>query len=434
MADIRPFLGIRYDTHRFGRDISALLAPPYDVLDASDKEALLAAGMENIVAVDLPHVPPKQAGPEEVYADAAARLEAWREDGVVVSERAPALYRYHQTFQHDGRQITRRMLIARLRLEPFGTGRVFPHEQTFPGAKADRLKLMQATRCNLSAVFGLYSDADGVVSHLLTGFPGPADATGMLDGVLNEIWVVSNTGLQAQVTAAMADKNFYIADGHHRYETALTYRDELADELGSLPDEHPANYLMVVLCAMEDPGLLILPTHRVVATPGGFDAAAFAEQIAERFETLLVTDPPQAAPFAASLSKYGRAAIGLYDGSTAKYCVLKPRGDDVLESLAPDKPAAWRRLDVAALHRYLITEVLSPHHLGGADPKIRYLKDAAGAVDLAASEQHAVAFLLQPIDLADLRAVCEAGEVMPQKSTFFAPKLATGLVINPLED
>ena len=176
MADIRPFRGIRYDTGKLGADLSAQIAPPYDVLAEADKAALLARSDRNIVAIDLPHVPPKTPGPDAVYAEAAERLSAWRSDGTLLTETSPAVYRYHQTFTHGGRTFTRHMLAARLRLERYGEGSVFPHEQTFPGPRADRLKLMQATRCNLSPVFAMYTDPKGQVAAALGNAAGAPDA------------------------------------------------------------------------------------------------------------------------------------------------------------------------------------------------------------------------------------------------------------------
>ncbi len=433
MAEIQPFCGIRHNTGQLGRDLSSLIAPPYDVLSAADKTALLAENERNIVAVDLPHVPPKTPGPDAAYEAAAERFRQWRTDGTLVQEPAEALYRYHQTFTHDGNSFTRRMMICRLRLERFGEGRVFPHEQTFPGAKADRLKLMQTTRCNLSPIFALYTDPQGQVAHALGEVPGPCDASGLRDGVMNELWAVRDAGIHATVAAQFQDKNIYIADGHHRYETGLAYRDWLVEQNGPLPDDHPAQYILVVLCAMEDPGLLILPTHRLAAVPSDFDLGRFLADVREHYETTVVDGVDDPAGFVAGLHEYGPGAIGLYAAGNKTYHLLKPRGEDVLASLAPDRSEAWRKLGVSALQRYLLGEVLEPKHLGGQKAKVTYVKDAAGTVDAGAGLDNGLAFLVQPIDLAQMRAVCEGGDVMPEKSTYFFPKLATGLVINPLD-
>ena len=433
MAYIRPFRGIRYDTRKFGADLSAQIAPPYDVLTAADKTALLARSDRNIVAVDLPHVPPKTAGPDAVYAEAAERLSAWRADGTLCTETAPAVYRYHQTFTHAGRTFTRRMLAVRLRLERYGEGSIFPHEQTFPGPRADRLKLMQATRCNLSPVFAMYTDPQGKVAAAWGDSAGEPDATGTIDGVTNEFWAVTDSAILAKVTAAVADRNIYIADGHHRYETSLAYRDWLIETSGPIPADHPANFLLVVLCAMEDAGLLVLPTHRVVELPSAFDAADFLARVGEYFAVSHVEDA-DADRLAESLETKTAGTLGLYLHNPKGFHLLEPRRPDVLETLAPQRKPAWRKLAVAALHRCLIEEILEPHHLGGEPAKIRYVKDARSAIDAAAGPGGGAAFLLPPIELAEMRAVCEAGEVTPQKSTYFFPKMATGLVVNPLDD
>ena len=243
MAQLCPLRGIRYNTHRFGRDLSALVAPPYDVLGEADKAALLGENDRNIVAVDLPHMPPKQPGPDAAYEEAAARLTAWRSDGTLVQDVSETLYRYHQTFTHNGEQITRRMLIARLRIERFGKGGVYPHEQTFPGAKADRLKLMQTTRCNLSPIFGLYSDPDGRVVRALGDFPGPCDASALRDGVMNELWTIGDGGVHAVAAAEFDIQNLYIADRHHSHETTMDNRDRLVVWTGPMAWTHPASHI-----------------------------------------------------------------------------------------------------------------------------------------------------------------------------------------------
>ncbi len=229
MVEVTPFRAIRYDERKLGGDLSDLLAPPYDVLDPADKAALLSRSDRNIVAVDLPHLPPKSAGPPEVYEAAARRLQQWLAEGTLVREATAAVYPYHQIFEHEGRRYTRRMFIACVRLQPFSAGVVLPHEKTFGGPKEDRLALMKATGCQLSAIFGLYSDpADAVGSALASVTASAPRAVGTLDGVENRLWVIDQPQLVDQIVRLMAGRRIYIADGHHRYGTALMYRDWLA--------------------------------------------------------------------------------------------------------------------------------------------------------------------------------------------------------------
>jgi uncharacterized protein (DUF1015 family) len=429
VAEIQPLRAIRYRA----ADLGALVAPPYDILDAPEKKALLARNPRNIVALDLPHTPPKEAGPQAEYAAAARTLEAWLADGTLARDEAPALYVYHQRFAVEGRSYVRRMFFARLRLEPFGSGRVFPHEQTFGGPKEDRLRLMRATRCQLSPIFGLYPDAANRTAAALDAAAQRApDAFADADGVENRLWVVCDPAAIGRVREEMLARAVYIADGHHRYTTALNYRDELASASpgGRLPPEHPAHFVLTVFLAMEDPGALILPTHRVVVDRPGQGADLLAALV-DRFDRLS-TDVKDSATCAAALPANGPQAIGVFDGATGRYTIIRPKDADVLSAVEPGRAAAWRRLSYAILHRYVIDEVLTRRLGGGSAPAIHYVKPLADAVAEARAAR-GVAFLMQPCTMAELRDVCAAGELMPQKTTYFYPKLATGLVINPLD-
>jgi uncharacterized protein (DUF1015 family) len=413
MAEISPFAAIRYRFDRAEGDVSALLAPPYDVLDAEHKEALLGRHRRNIVAIDLPHVPPKQAGPPQVYEQAAQTLESWLREGTLVRESRPALYVYHQVFEHAGRRYTRRMFVARVRLVSFNKGVVLPHEETFGGPKEDRLALMRATRCNLSPVFALYNDPADVVGQAFAGaVERSPDAFGTLDGVENRLWIVTDDAVIEAARSTMADRKVYIADGHHRYGTALIYRDELSAR-GPLDSEHPANFVMFVLASMDDPGCLILPYHRVL-TGGGVSARKLLDA------------------WSAGVSREldGPADLALFDAAAGETIEVGFTDRTRLAKLAPQKSAAWRQLDTAYLHHYLLDELLASRW-SDPRPRLEYVNSADDARALAVS-QRGVALLLRATPMSQLRAVSEAGDLMPQKSTFFFPKLATGLTINPL--
>lgn len=429
MPELRPFSALRYSHDRFGIDISALVAPPYDVLDAQDKAGLLAQSEYNIVAVDLPFIPPKSAGPDEVYAQAARLLARWTSEGVMTTDPAPAVYVYHQQYQHAGRSYTRRMFFSRMRLEEFGVGTVFPHERTFGGPKEDRLKLMQASRCQLSAIFGLFNDPGQSVSDLLAVNPQKPDATAHMQGVNNFLWVIKDAATIERLRALMAPLPVYIADGHHRYGTALTYRKLLADK-APLPPDHPANFVLVGFCAMEDPGCVILPTHRVISGFGTVGAAKVLDALAAGVD-LKASDPDRTTPeewlpadSAADLAVYAPDEKRLYLGSFTRRSAL--------DTLAADRTPAYRQLDLAYLHDYLINELITKNTLGGTAPTVQYTHAADEAVALA-GQSGGIAFITKPCTMAQLRSVSDAADLMPQKSTFFYPKLATGLVINRLE-
>jgi len=410
MPELTPFRAIRYDADRLGGDLSTVLAPPYDVLGQGDKDALLDRSENNVVAVDLPHIPPKSAGPVEVYHQAAVRLHGWLTSGVMVREKSPALYIYHQEFELAGQTYTRRMFIARLRLQPFSEGSILPHEKTFGGPKEDRLALMKATECQLSPIFGLYADPEDEIGSMLAGNSAPP-ATATLGGVENRMWIMTDGGTIDRVASAMSERPVYIADGHHRYGTALMYREFLACAAGgSLPDDHPAHYIMFVLANMDDPGCLILPYNRALAD---VDMQAVLGAWSDGTERVDVK----------------AADLVLHDGRTGDEVALRFTNRGVLSELAPDECDAWRQLDYAYLHRYLIEELLAKKM--GRVPTVRYAKSVAAAQCIARDES-GVALLTNATSMAHMRAVSQAGGLMPQKSTFFYPKLATGLVINPI--
>jgi len=412
MPEITPFPAIRFNPDRFGRDLSNLLAPPYDVLDQRDKDRLLDRSDRNIVAIDLPHTPPKSLGPHEAYERSARLLADWLADKTLIRDPSPSLYVYHQRFSHAGKTHVRAKFIARVRLAPFGRGDILPHEKTFGGPKEDRLALMKSTRCNLSAIFGLYDDPKREVNALFApAIAREPDAFGSIDGVDNLLWVENDARRIADVRAAMSRRKIYIADGHHRYETALAYRDFVAAQHGgSLPAGHPADFVMFVLAGMDDPGCLILPYHRALA---GVDVA-----------TILDAWRDGAAPAARD-----QTDLVLVDGKSGAEHSLRFTNRGVLASLEPNRSAAWRMLDVAYLHRYLIDELLRKK-LGG-DPVVRYEKSADDARRVAREERGA-ALLVSATPMAHLRGVSDSGDVMPQKSTYFHPRLATGLTLNPL--
>ncbi len=413
MLEIRPFQAIRYDFRR-GGDISALIAPPYDVLNQADKDALLDNSPHNVVAIDLPHLPPKSAGPDQVYAQAAHTLEAWLGDGALVRERQPALYLYHQVFEHGGTTYTRRKFIARVRLAAFSEGTVLPHEQTFGGPKEDRLALMKATRCQLSPIFGLYADAPDAIGKTFAATAAtPPHATGTLGDIESRVWVVDDEAVIGQVVSEMSEKRIYIADGHHRYSTALMYREWCAQQQGgSLPENHPANYVMFVLASMDDPGCMILPYYRAIGNV--------------TIETLLDRWQPGVEPCAA-----GDADVTLHAPAGGSDVALRFTNRDALRALEPDQPDAWYGLGYAYLHRYLIDELLGGAGNTDGDARVFYAKSEARAKETAAKE-NGVALLVKATTMAQLSAVSEAGGLMPQKSTYFYPKLATGIAINPL--
>ena len=428
MATIRPFAGIRYSSAA-GHDLSDFIAPPYDVLDDAGKRALLAKSPFNVVEIDLPHTPPKQLGPPAAYEKAATTLQSWLQNGVLVKDTRRAIYPYEQAYTLHGRTVHRRGLIALVKLTPFGVD-VIPHEQTYAGPIEDRLHLMHATGAQLSPVFGLYMDRDdAIMKRAFASISQPAQVA-TLDGVTNKLWWLNDASIEDAFMLAFKDKKIYIADGHHRYTTALHYQREAEHKHGGpLPPDHPANFCMFVLVNGEDPSLTILPTHRLVGGLTGWEIGAFAKAVSPYFTITPMTGSAQA--MAQSLPGHGNNAIGLYDRATRSSYVLKLTDTAIMRSLEPGRSDAWRSLDVAVLQRLLFDEVLG-RHFGGATMTRGYTADDAAIESLVESGSYQVAFALQPTPIRALADLGDVGEVMPQKSTYFFPKLATGLVINPL--
>jgi len=438
MPQIRPIRSVTYDRST-GADISDRIAPPYDVLDEQSKAALLAKNPSNIVAVDLPHLPPKTVGPDEAYDGAAKTLNQWIEQGALVRNDEPAIYVYQQTYDARGTTYHRRGLIANAVIQPFGerpadgSGGIFAHEQTFSEPKEDRLKLMRATKAQLSPIFGLYDDPSNAIAPLLAGVieQRKADFFGTTtnDGVLHEVWIVQDQQEIARFTEALKPCDTFIADGHHRYTTALNYKQEAGD----LSEEHPANNCLFVLVSMQDEGLIVLPTHRVL---GGMDSFSMDQLIQvsdgklkiERFEG------GDLSALEAALPSAGDHAMGLYDPAKpdAGLWIATTCSSDPLKQTHANRSDAWRQLDVAVLQHLIVEGICEPTFCGGGKVKWKFPHDLDAFKAVADSPDYQLGVIMQATPLASIGSVCRSGELMPQKSTFFYPKLATGLVLNPI--
>jgi uncharacterized protein (DUF1015 family) len=429
MAEIQPFRAIRYSQ----ADISDLIAPPYDILSDADKTALLRKDDHNIVAVDLPHTPPKSAGPDQVYAKAAGDLTSWLDIRTLGRDEVPAIYAYYQTYRLGGKNLTRKKFFARLRLEPFGTGHVFPHEQTFGGPKEDRLKLTIATRCNMSPIFGLYPDPQNEIAALIDAAIDPKrpDQKGVLDNVDNKLWALTDRDVIADIQARMDDKAIFIADGHHRYGTALNFRRHMIEETGPRDEDDPINFVLAVLCGMEDPGATIQPYFRSIAELPGIRSGDVQAALSGMFVWKKAEKPVNAEKLAKLLSSTNPQAFALYFPNEELCATLTPKNEDMLAAFEPDRKPAWRMLPYSILHRYVLDEVMGPKFCKGQAPTMHYHKTMEDAIT-DASDHDGVAVLMPATTMTQLRDICTAGELMPQKSTYFYPKLATGMVINPL--
>jgi uncharacterized protein (DUF1015 family) len=440
MPIVAPLRGLRFDPKHVGA-LSQVIAPPYDVIDAVLQTKLYERHPANVIRLELNREEPGDDDRSNKYTRAAKFLRAWREQGVVMQEPAAALYVYHQKFEVEGKTHVRRGVMARVRLERFGTGNIHPHEETMSGPKQGRLLLMRACRANLSQVFGLYPDPAGEVQVLLdaavAGQP-PIEATDHL-GVKSWMWPLADEAVATKVAGMMGPKPVFIADGHHRYETACNYRDEVAaawaveHDGAALPADHPANFVLMMLVGMSDPGLVVLPTHRLFVQPAVASAADLQARLGDCFTTEPAGTGPDDAEQVWGLIEVGddQGTLGLYTAGDRAWTLahITPAGRARMDRVAADHGAAWRSLGVSILHRLVIGELLGAKEI----PTPGYVHLVREVVDGLGHGPYPLAALVMPASVEDIRKVSETGERMPAKSTFFYPKLASGLVFNPLE-
>jgi uncharacterized protein (DUF1015 family) len=490
MPDISAFRGIRYDLGRVG-SLSDVVAPPYDVIDTELQHALYDRHPANVVRLILNRDLPGDDEHANRYSRAARLLRSWLREGVLFTESDPAIYVYDQEFEYSGTRHTRRGFMCRVRLETFGQGHIYPHEETHSRAKADRLRLLSACKANLSPVFGLYPDpqneAQNILERTVAGTP-PLEATDHL-GVVHRMWPVTDVALITEVIGAMGGRPVYIADGHHRYETACALRDQLAvvaaggspasattggPPVATLPPEHPANFVLMACVSMSDPGLLVLPTHRLFRGLPPITSRELADRLGNAFTTEPAgSGPEQARSLWEEIEIEGeQATLGLYTAADDQWTIarLTHAGRDLMAQVAADQSPEWRGLGVSILHRLVINTLLGggqavvaglptePPVRGqetraqqwghGNLPAPKYVHDVEevvhGLIDgddsgrdatgqIGTDGRFELAALVMPATVEHVAAISTHGERMPAKSTFFYPKLLSGLVINPLE-
>lgn len=420
MADVRPLRALHYDPDRTG-GLQNVVAPPYDVIYREGRALLLERSPYNVVTIDLP-----LAADGDPYAHAAAILTQWRVDGVVTQDAEPALWPLEQAYVGpDGRRLTRRGFLARVRVEDYGAGRIRPHERTHPGPKDDRLRLTRATRTNLSPIFALYSDPENRArSALATATTAsPWGQTVDPDGTITRLWRAADPAVIQEVRTATAAAELLIADGHHRYETARAY----AEEIGG---EGPHRYVLMCLVALQDPGLTVFPTHRLVRNLSPGQWRALEETIAASFEEVRLASLDQLPPH-----ENERMEIGYLDGRTKQPYRLVLRDAAAADAAMPGRSEPYRRLDTAVTEALLLKGALGMSdaqidHLDG----LGYARDDRQAIELVLAGEYDAALFMAPTSVRRVRDVARSGESMPPKSTYFFPKVPTGLLFNPLAD
>jgi uncharacterized protein (DUF1015 family) len=420
MADVQPLRTLRYDLAAVG-SLDAVAAPPYDVIDAPLRAELASKSPFNVVEVDLP-----EANGGDPYLHAQTTMEAWLQQGVVTREREPAMWAMTQDYTGpDGNSYTRHGFFCRVRVEDYGAGRIRPHERTQPGPKEDRLRLTRATRANLSPIFSLFPDPQGEAWRALEAVTAgdPYDTVTDSDGTVNRLWRVADPDVIAQVQSALSDKELLIADGHHRYETARVYRQEVGGE-------GPHDYVLMFLCSLQDSGLTIFPTHRLLKGLDESRREALRKTIEQYFDVSEIDkgdlEPPA--------GEGDRVEFGYLDSFHKRPLRLTLKDQAAADDALEGHSGAYRRLDTAVLEALILKGALGMSEDDVANKRgLGYSKDTADARDAVESGRADAAFFMRATPVEQVREVAEAGESMPPKSTFFYPKIPTGLVFNPLD-
>jgi uncharacterized protein (DUF1015 family) len=431
MAEIRAFRAFRYDLGRVGA-LGDVTAPPYDVIDADLQQKLYERNPHNVIRLIL-NKPEPGDGEDSRYQRAAAFLRDWQGEHVLVQDSARSLYVYHQDFEVEGQKHTRRGFFARVRLEPFSSGRIFPHEETMSGPKVDRLKLFRATHMNLSPVFGLYPDAEHEVQRLLDDAVRrslPLEATDHL-GVVNRFWPVTDQHVISAVAGAMSTMPIFIADGHHRYETALQYRQERAQAGEAADAEAAPNFVLMMLVSMSDDGLVILPTHRLVSGLGKLTAAQVASALAPHFDMQRIGQGESAARETWQLIEAdgSQQILGFGTVADGTWQTARLRSDGAMAELAQEHSPSWRSLAVSVLHVLVLNRLLARER----PAECRYVHLLSEVTSAVASHSCDVAVLVPPATMGHMETIAGNFEKMPPKSTYFYPKLLSGLVFNSLK-
>ena len=422
MAVIKPFRGLRYNKEKI-RDLEKVVSPPYDVISEQEKKDYLNSSPYNITRLILP----EPDGGNDKYNSACNLLNQWINSDILSMDKESSIYIYQQIFNISGNDITRTGFICLLKLEEFKHGTVLPHEKTLSAPKEDRLNLMNACEANLSQIFGLYQDTNPIISQIMEKNTSDSPIIDITDtkGEKHKLWAVADKDDIHTIISAMQDKKVFIADGHHRYETALNYRRKLIENSSHTGNE-PYNFIMMYLCEMNETGLVVLPTHRLLKDLSEFNKSAFRQNLSAYFDVIQTNKKNLFEYMDKNKDKH---VFGLYMGKGEFYALNKGLKPLVQENI----PDAWKELDVAILHKVIIENVLGiTDESVKLQKNIKYTADKEEGIRQIDNGSYELLLFLNPTKLSQIKKISLKGEVMPQKSTYFYPKLLTGLVINKL--
>ncbi len=425
MAEVRPFAGLRFS----GVPLADAIAPPFDVISPAQQAELYDRSPYNVVRLELGREPDR-------YAEAGRCYQAWRSAGVLRRDE-PSLYLYEQRFAVAGATHTRVGLVVRVKLEPWEAGVVLPHEATHSKAKEDRIQLMRAVRANVSPVFGLYEDPSGEVRALLQPVRETEPAAAATDdlGEEHRLWPVSDPGLHAAIGTLFADRKLFIADGHHRYETALAYRDERRAGQQTA-GEQPSDFVMMVLVDFQDPGLVVLPTHRLMYDLSAAQLGQLGSGLGEYFEVIAAAESPSPRALQAATAQADaevRPAFVMFGPPPNGLRVLALKREWQGKTFDPDHSPAWNQLDVSVIHGAIARALGLSAEDAARQRYFRYIQEPDLAIRAVQADEAQLVLILRSTPATAIRDVALAGDKMPQKSTYFYPKLATGVVIHPLD-
>ena len=451
MAKIVPFKGILYNPGKVG-DLNKVMAPPYDVISPEFQDRLYQRHPHNIIRLILGKTFPNDTAGNDRYSRADLDFKKWQGEGVLIRDEKPAIYYYIQVYKvwtdlksvPSGQRKARKGFIALARLEEFGKGGIHPHEKTLAGPKADRLKLMEACNANFSCIFSLYSEPEKDINNLLEDCcvnGSPVIDVADDDGVESKVWKISNKETIKKIIEIMSDKPLFIADGHHRYETALNYRNMVRENIKDYKGNEAFNYVMMYFSNMDDEGMTIMPTHRVIHSIPGFNPKAFLVNCSHFFDIEEIKwdskiEPRVRKEVYKRMEEEGTGlpSFGLYINGLDSYFVLNLKEEDIMNKVFGSSiPEVFKSLDVTVLHALILNNILGISSSAQENQtNLVYVKGLDDAIEEAKKAGRQMAFLLNPTKIEQVKAVASAGQVMPQKSTYFYPKLLSGLVINPI--
>lgn len=427
MAEIKGYKGLRFNCEKAGK-IEELVCPPYDIISDQQREEYIKTNPHNIIRLELPKG-------DDKYNKAAEILKDWLEKGILVKEDKPAIYIYEEEFTAYGERKAIKGIICRVKLEEFSKGIILPHEFTLSKAKEDRLNLMKATNCNFSQIYSLYMDGGkntlGKIDSLSKSEPDIQLQDN--DNVTHRMWIIKDEKAIVDICSDFTDRKLYIADGHHRYETALNYRNYLREQ-GLAKEGDACDYQMMMLVDMEHPGLVVFPTHRLVRNLDSFNAERVIDGCKEYFDVTEHSDINTIESTLMELYNQGKKAYAFYcGGSSYKLLVLKDT--NIIKKLLPNASTATQQLDVTILHTLILEKIFGIDAENMAKQiNLTYTKIFDEAISSVQQGNSQCAFILNPTRVSEIREVASNGEKMPQKSTYFYPKMITGLVMNQLED